>query len=275
MRAEESLGTSKSDRRRRPRCAPGFRPKRGKKLVEGLTRTEIVSRYETKVRYIATRLATNLPTSVDLEDLVSVGFIGLMDAADKFNASRGVKFATYAEFRIRGAILDELRNQDWVPHCARGRAKSIEKAANDIERVTGQRPSDTELSTKLGLTRERLQKMRDHLGALTLVSLDATEYDSTPIATEDREDANPFENAARNDTRDYLENLFQTLPEDERIVLSCYYFRSLNLREISQILGVTESRISQLHTQAILKLRQQLSQDSQCPRSVFLMLLAA
>lgn len=219
-------------------------------------------------------MATQLPSSVDVDDLVSVGFIGLMDAADKFNSAKGVKFATYAEFRIRGAILDELRNQDWVPHCARGRAKQIEKAYSHIERETGERPSEEAVSEKLGVSRSRLQKMKENVGNLVLVSYDAQEAEAAQQPHEKREGADPFAHVIQNDARAYLENLFKQLGEEERIVLSCYYFRGLNLREISQILDLSESRISQIHTQAIFKLKQ-LIQETGSPKSMFTWLLEA
>lgn len=263
------------DRRRRQRStARGFGSRKGEKLVEGLTRSELVRKYEPKVKFIATRLATQLPSSVDVDDLVSVGFIGLMDAADKFKESKGVKFSTYAEFRIRGAILDELRNQDWVPHCARGKAKEIDQTYNRIEREIGRRPTDAEVSAKMGLTRDRFQKMKERLSALTLVSYE--DHEHLQQAADDSNESNPFHSVLRRDAKDFLQGLFATLAEDERIVLSCYYFRGLNLKEISEILAVTESRVSQIHTKAIFRLKERMKDEGSANSdSMFTLLLEA
>lgn len=266
------------ERRSGRRTAPGYHSRRGEKLVEGLTKSELVKKYDQKVRFVAMKLAQGLPNSVDMEDLVSVGFIGLMDAADKFDPTKNVKFSTYAEFRIRGAILDELRAQDWVPHCARGRAKEIENAYHRLERTKGQGPTDTELSRELGVSRERLQKMRSHVSHLQLVSLDAPliESEAAEQSIEDRDGTNPYLEATRNDAKSFLEQLFsETLSEEERIVLSCYYFRGLNLKEISSILSLSESRISQIHTKAIVRLKQKVKERTDCTKSMFMLLLEA
>lgn len=274
-----ALKVSKSpefkERRERNRNAPSFRSRKGEKLVDGLSKGELVKKYETKVRMIASRMAQNLPVSVDVNDLVSVGFIGLMDAADKFNVSKGVKFATYAEFRIRGAILDELRNQDWVPHCARGKAKEIERTYHKLERKEGRAPTEAEVSKEMGVSRERLQKLKERVGGLTLVSYE--EHESMMKEAADKsEESDPFGNVIRKDAKDFLENLFQNnLSDEERIVLSCYYFRGLNLKEISQILNLTESRISQIHTKSIFKLKQKLREDVPNVQSMFALLLEA
>ncbi|MCM2279700.1 MAG: FliA/WhiG family RNA polymerase sigma factor [Oligoflexia bacterium] len=272
-----AMPSSVSERRLRPRSAPGFRSRRGEKLVEGMTKAELIVKYDQKVRFIAARMIASLPVSVELDDLVSVGFIGLMDAADKFCAARGVKFATYAEFRIRGAILDELRNQDWVPHCARGRAKAIDRAYHQVERRKGSRPTDSELSEALGVSRGRLDRMRRSTGALALVSLESSEVHREAVQQieESREGADPYSEVLRKDARAFLERLFEDLPEEERLVLRCYYFRGLNLKEIASILSLSESRISQLHTKAILQLQKRLGESPLASRSVFGMLLEA
>lgn len=251
------------------RALPGFRSRRGEKLVEGLSKAQLVQKYESKVRLIAGRLASNLPASVDVEDLVSVGFIGLMDAADKFNPSHGVKFSTYAEFRIRGAILDELRSQDWVPHCARGKARSIETAYHKLERESGRRPTEAEVGKEMGLSRDRLQKLKNRVGSLTMVSLE----DQEEPVVESSEATNPFISALKRDQQSFIEHLLMSLSDEEKLVLRCYYLRGLNLKEISQIMALTESRISQIHTKAIIRLKERLKADVSCPRTMFTLLL--
>ncbi|MCM2324708.1 MAG: FliA/WhiG family RNA polymerase sigma factor [Oligoflexia bacterium] len=267
----------RAERRRRARTAPGFRSRLRERRVEGLTKAELIVKYERKVRFIAAKLIASLPDSVEIDDLVSVGYIGLMDAADKFNAARGVKFSTYAEFRIRGAILDELRRQDWVPHCARGRAKAVDRAYHEVERTKGRRPTEAEVSEAMGVTPRRLENLRKNTGQLVLLSLESSEILSEAVQQiqEHREGGNPYSEVLRKDARAFLEGLFGVLPEDCRSVLSLYYFRGLNLKEISQILGVSESRISQLHTEAIFRLRQQMDTNAACPRSLFNLLLEA
>jgi RNA polymerase sigma factor for flagellar operon FliA len=263
------------DRRQRQRSAPGFRSRRGDKRVEGLTRAELVRKYEPKVKFIASRLASQLPESVEIDDLVSVGFIGLMDAADKFKESRGVKFSTYAEFRIRGAILDELRNQDWLPHCARSKAKEIDHTYGKLEQETGRRPTESEVSARLGLRRERFQKIKDRVASFTVVHCeDPDELEQRTEAP--GEESNPFNTVLRKNVSDFLSELFKTLADEERVVLSCYYFRGLNLREIAEILSVTESRVSQIHTKAIFNLKQLLREQERAnSESMFHLLLEA
>lgn len=262
------------ERRQSGRTVRGFASRRGEKLVEGLTRAELVKKYEHKVKFIAGRLATNLPSSIDVDDLVSVGFIGLMDAADKFKECRGVKFSTFAEFRIRGAIIDELRNLDWMPHCARGNAKKIEQTYRKLEQENGRRPTESEVSARLGVKRERLQKMRGRFTGLSLVSYEEHEHLHDPVSHS--AESNPFSTVLRKNVTDFLIRLLKNLGEDERIVLSCYYFRGLNLKEISEILQVSESRASQIHTKAILHLKRLLRENKPVEsESMFSLLLDA
>jgi RNA polymerase sigma factor for flagellar operon FliA len=231
------------------------------------------------VKFIASRLAAQLPYSVEIDDLVSVGFIGLMDAADKFKESRGVKFSTYAEFRIRGAILDELRNLDTMPHCARTKAKEIDQTYGKLEQEIGRRPTDSEVSARLGLRRERFQKIKDRLATFSVIHCEdpeqlQTHATSSPGSLE--HEGNPFNMIMRKNVTEFLGSLFKTLEEEERVVLSCYYFRGLNLREISQILAVTESRVSQIHTKAIFRLKQLMREHEQSSsESMFQLLLEA
>ncbi len=258
------------NRRRKPRSAPSFPSRKGEKRVEGLTRSELLLKYGAKVRWIASRLAHGLPQSVDIDDLVSVGFIGLMDAADKFNPSENVKFSTYAEFRIRGSMIDELRKQDWVPRRVRSQIKAIDKVETQVETRTGRKATDEEVTQKLGITRDQYHTMKNEVGSLMLVPYGTVDEVSDLIQAPD--ETNPYIQASTKDSRAYIDQLFkQNLTEEERVVMSCYYFRGLNLREIGAILNLTESRISQLHAQAIRKLKSQMKGPS--VNAMFLMLL--
>jgi RNA polymerase sigma factor for flagellar operon FliA len=260
------------NRRRKLRSAPSFPSRNGEKRVEGLTRSELLLKYGAKVRWIAQRISNGLPQSVDIEDLVSVGFIGLMDAADKFNPSENVKFSTYAEFRIRGSMLDELRKQDWVPRRVRSQIKAIDKVEAQVETETGRKATHEDVTKKLGITRDHYQELKHEIGRLMLVPYGTVDEVSELLQSGD--ETNPYIQASQKDTRQHIENIFrQSLSDEERTVMSCYYFRGLNLREIGAILSLTESRISQLHAQAIRKLKGSIKTTS--ANAMFLILLDA
>lgn len=274
------------ERRRKVRTAPGYPSRRGAKLIEGLNKAELVRKYAPKVRIIALTISGKVHSAASqLDDLISVGFIGLMDAADKFDASRGIKFATYAEFRIRGAILDELRNMDCLPRSLRSLNKKVEQVSNRIQLRTGQSPTDTEVSRILKIRTEDLQELRTRFTPVHWVNYDellasSASGDLSEQGIESRvsqslvAEADPSLLVMRNDTRQYLDNLIQGLSGGERLVLTLYYYRGLNLGEIASILDVTESRISQIHSGAILKLRETVRRNVPDSKSLFLMLLA-
>lgn len=267
------------ERRKRVRVAPGFASRKGEKLADGLSKSQLIEKFHHKVRIAAFQIAKKFSHSIDVEDLVSMGFIGLMDAADKFDPSRGVKFETYAEYRIRGSIFDELRKQDWVPRSARDRARELDKAFNDVEFQKGRRPTDREVSRKLGLSLSKYQEMKRDIGTLAMVNYESletlTEKDDAALSAvmESNQTTDPFSEVSRKDTKALLDRLFGTLTEEEKTVLSCYYYRGLNLREIGQILSLGESRICQIHTRALLKLRNQLQEQVPSAKSLILLLL--
>lgn len=274
------------DRRRRPRKAPGYPSRRGAKLIEGLTKAELVRKYASKVRIIALTISGKMPSAPSqLDDLVSVGFIGLMDAADKFEASRGIKFATYAEFRIRGAILDELRNMDCLPRSLRSLTKKIDQISNEIQLKTGSAPTDAEVSRLLKIRKEDLQELKTRFTPVHWVNYDELVSGSgygessehrieESVGYSMTSEADPSILVMRNDTRHFLDNLIQGLSGDERLVLTLYYYRGLNLGEIATILDVSESRISQIHSGAIFKLREKVQRSVPDSKNLFLMLLA-
>lgn len=260
----------KDDRRSGERTAPGFGSRRGQKLSMGLTKTELIEKYRYKVRVIAIKMARDLPACVDSDDLFSMGFLGLMDAAEKFDPTRGVKFDTYAEFRIRGAILDELRKQDWVPRSARDRMDAVQAATEAVETRTGKRPNSIEVSQEMGMPLTKFHEMMRDLGNQTLVNLE-----DMPEGFE-REDSSlpdPFREVVRKEAKAVVGRMLQELPEQDRMVLNFYYYRGLNLKEIATIIGVTESRISQIHTRAVMTLKNQIRSQVPSVENVFLALI--
>ncbi|MFP4379203.1 MAG: FliA/WhiG family RNA polymerase sigma factor [Candidatus Sumerlaeia bacterium] len=218
------------------------------------------------VRFVASRIAGRLPSHVELDDLINSGVIGLIDAVEKFDPTRKIKFKTYAEFRIKGAILDELRALDWVPRSTRQKATRIEKAFAELEQKLGRMPSDHEVVEHMGVDFDTYHQLIQEARGISLISLDELHSDN-----EDENERNLLEFLADPDDIDPAEalNLDQVyqivaesidmLPEKERLVISLYYHDELTMKEIGEILGITESRVSQIHTKAILRLRGRLS----------------
>ena len=232
--------------------------------VDGRLRDQLITDYAPLIRFVAQRIAARLPSNIDIDDLISAGVIGLMDAIEKYDPTRDNKFKTYAEFRIRGAILDELRSQDWVPRSVRDKAKKIERAFSELEQKLGRTASTKELSESLGITLDEYYEMVSKVKAVTMLSIDElvgpgqNDKKSLLDSLENSKSANPFSQLKNKDVRDVLTKHIGELPEKQQLVLSLYYFEELNLKEIGKILEVTESRVSQLHTQAVEKLKQKL-----------------
>ncbi|RZA13653.1 MAG: FliA/WhiG family RNA polymerase sigma factor [Proteobacteria bacterium] len=240
------------------------RYKQDTKGVDGKLRDQLIMDYAPLIRFVAQRIAARLPSNIDIDDLISAGVIGLMDAIEKYDPSRDNKFKTYAEFRIRGAILDELRSQDWVPRSVRDKAKKIEKTYAELEQKLGRAVSDEELSDALGIGLDEYYDMVSKVKAVTLLSIDElsgpNQQDRKSLleCLENTSSKNPFTQLKSKGIRDLLVKHIDELPEKQKLVLSLYYYEDLNLKEIGRILEVTESRVSQLHTQAVEKLRSKL-----------------
>ncbi|MBF0441248.1 MAG: FliA/WhiG family RNA polymerase sigma factor [Oligoflexales bacterium] len=232
--------------------------------VDGKLRDQLIMDYAPLIRFVAQRIAARLPSNIDIDDLISAGVIGLMDAIEKYDPSRDNKFKTYAEFRIRGAILDELRSQDWVPRSVRDKAKRIEKAYVELEQKFGRTVSDTELSGALGINLDEYYEMIAKVKAVTILSIDelsgSSHHDRKSLieCLENVISKNPFTDLKSKGIRELLVKNIEELPEKQKLVLSLYYYEDLNLKEIGKILEVTESRVSQLHTQAVERLRAKL-----------------
>ncbi len=235
--------------------------------IDAKLKDEIIVEYAPLIKYIAQKIASRLPSNIELDDLISCGVIGLMDAIDKYDHTRDNKFKTYAEFRIRGAILDELRAQDWVPRSIREKTKLVEKTFQKLEGELGRQATDDEMCEELGLTQEEFFDLLDKAKAISLLNID----DSSTFSRvdkklmmglmENKRNTNPFSAVNYRRAQDRIKDGIKALPEKQRLVLSLYYYEDLNLKEIGQVLDVTESRVSQLHTQAVLKLRSKLKND--------------
>lgn len=230
-------------------------------------RERLVLHYAPLVKYVAGRVGTGLPTHVDVGDLVQSGIFGLIDAIEKFEPERGLRFETYAMQRIRGAILDDLRSQDWVPRVVRSRAREAERAMERLGARLHRTPNDTEVADELGIT---LHELRDLYRQLRLTSVAALEdliaagKDSGSLVDTLPDDGavDPVAVLVDRDNRRQLAEAIAQLTERDRIVVSLYYFESLTLAEIGKVLGVTESRVSQLHTRAVLRLRARLTEQA-------------
>ncbi|HVV13718.1 MAG TPA: FliA/WhiG family RNA polymerase sigma factor [Amycolatopsis sp.] len=230
-------------------------------------RERLVLHYAPLVKYVAGRVGTGLPTHVDVGDLVQSGIFGLIDAIEKFDPERGLRFETYAMQRIRGAILDDLRSQDWVPRVVRSRLREAERALERLGARLHRTPTDTELAEELEIG---LGELRDLYGQLRLTSVVALEdlvsagKDSGSLVDTlpDDDAVDPVAVLVDRDNRRQLAEAIAQLTERDRIVVSLYYFESLTLAEIGKVLGVTESRVSQLHTRAVLRLRARLTEQA-------------
>ncbi|MGE4234010.1 MAG: sigma-70 family RNA polymerase sigma factor [Bacteriovoracia bacterium] len=228
------------------------------------TREEIIIEYSPLIRYIAQKIAARLPANIDIDDLISAGVIGLMDAIEKYDSSRDNKFKTYAEFRIRGAILDELRAQDWVPRSVREKAKMLEKAYAKIEQELGRQATDEEVCAYLKISHEEYHELLNEVRSIALLSYEdlhtyakGDKRNDVGIAGSGKMQT-PFSELSVARLKQMISRAIEDLPEKQRLVLSLYYYEDLNLKEIGKVLDVTESRVSQLHTQAILRLRARL-----------------
>ncbi len=214
------------------------------------------------IRHIAHRVATRLPANIEMRDLVNAGVLGLLDAVDKFEPDRGVKFKTYAEVRIRGAILDSLRNLDWAPRSLRKKSKDLERTYAELTQKLGRAATDEEVSEALGEDIEDFHALVDQLHGLTVGSFenmgDNEDSDNYINYYPDDGTNDPYARFETHELTKLLAEAIDTLPEKERLVLSLYYYEEFTMKEIGALLGVNESRVSQLHTKATLRLRAKL-----------------
>lgn len=265
--ARTSIYATESGESAARKTAAAKRSSGGQKAVQNSAndpmRNQVIMDYAPLIKYIAQKIAARLPSNIDLDDLFSAGVIGLMDAIDKYDPSRDNKFKTYAEFRIRGAILDELRNQDWVPRSVRETNKREERARYELEQRLGRPPTDKETAAQLEISLEEFHEKsgRTRVSMLSLEELGGVhsgDKKSLLECLENPNSKNPFTMLKAKGVRDIILKTVEELPEKQKLVLSLYYYEDLNLKEIGRILDVTESRVSQLHTQAVQKMRSKL-----------------
>jgi RNA polymerase sigma factor for flagellar operon FliA len=230
-------------------------------------RDRLILHFSPLVKYVAGRVAVGLPANIDQADLISYGIFGLIDAIDKYDRERGIKFETYAISRIRGAIIDELRAIDWVPRSVRAKARQVEKAYTALENKLKRPPSDAEIAAEMEITLDELSAIYTQLSSVSLIALDELmspdgergDKLSLVETLEDTKTAGPMEAFESVEMKNILTEAINRLPEREKVVITLYYYEGLTLAEIGQVLGVTESRICQMHTKAVLALRGKIS----------------
>ncbi len=225
-------------------------------------RNRLMEHYLPLVKYNAERIYAKLPDEVELDDLMSAGIFGLMDAIDAFDLNRGVKFETYCATRIRGAILDELRSMDWVPRLVRSRSSQVEQARRSLQMELGRKPTDEEICAKLGVDKDEYEKIRRDAGAVGVVSLSRKWYetDSNKDVREidvlkDSKQVNPFKAVQK---RDLKELITKGLSRAERLIVILYYYEEMTMKEIGVTLDLSESRVSQMHSSILARLKAQL-----------------
>lgn len=224
-------------------------------------REQIIIEYAPLVKIVAGRLSMYLGGNVEYEDLVSYGVFGLIDAIDKFDTNKDVKFETYASLRIRGSILDQIRKMDWIPRTVRQRQRKIDEAIKSLEARTGKTPTDEMLAEELGVSGEELLSWQSQLKVTNVLSLNEfVESGNEPVmdAKGNFRFAQPEEVIAETELKQMLKDAMQLLTEKEQKVILLYYYEDLTLKEISRVLEVSESRISQLHTKALQKMKKKM-----------------
>jgi RNA polymerase sigma factor for flagellar operon FliA len=238
-----------------------YRKKRDPKIREAF-----IKQYAPLVKYVAGKVAVGMPHNVEFDDLVGFGVFGLLDAIDKFDPEKNVKFKTYAVTRIRGAIFDELRSIDWVPRSVRQKTREVEEAIGSLEAQLGRTASDQEIAQSMGMDESEFLKTMQRISSTSILSLNdvwfsGDESDKVSIgdSIESPSSLNPDVIVEKEEIRRVIIDAINNLPEKEKKILVLYYYEDLTLKEIGQVLEVTESRVSQLHTKAILRLRSKLT----------------
>jgi RNA polymerase sigma factor for flagellar operon FliA len=244
-----------------------------KKTGDEKAREQLVLAYSPLVKFVAGRMSSGLPAHIEEADLISYGLLGLIGAIERFDPQREIKFETFAVSRIKGSIIDELRSLDWVPRSVRAKAREIESAQTKLEHELGRVPSDKEVADALEVSVNDFQESLLQISNSTVVALDElwTVSDSSGDQVslldtmKDPNAVDPARELGVSELKDRLANAISRLPEREKLVIALYYYENLTLREIGEVLGVTESRVSQLHTKAVLRLKSRLQTEVEVP----------
>jgi RNA polymerase sigma factor FliA len=236
-------------------------------VIDAASQEYLVRQYSPLIKYIAGRMALRLPPHISLDDLISSGTIGLLDAIKKFDPRKNINFKTYAEFRIKGAILDELRALDWIPRSIRKKSSQLEKAFASLQKELGRPAEAEEIAASLNISMEEYYHLLDETKGISLMDIDAVRKNLPHVAEEelgellhDETAWDPFISLHFAELREILMKALECLPDKGKLLISLYYYEELTMKEIGEIMGYTESRISQMHTQAILHLCTKLSE---------------
>ena len=228
-------------------------------------REEVIKRYSPMIKYVANRIAMRLPPHIEVDDLISVGVLGLMDAISKYDSSRGAKFKTYAEFRVRGAILDELRAMDWVPRSIRQKASNVDKVVQTLQAKLSRSPEDEEVAEEMGISLDQFHDTLNETKSIPVFSLEdlgiakeSGEQQSLLDCLAGKADADPQTQIRLIELKEIIAKAIDALPEKERLMVSLYYYEELTMKEIGAVLEITESRVSQIHSKAVYRLRTKL-----------------
>ncbi len=235
--------------------------------IDAAALERLVLQYAPLIKYIASRMALRLPPHISLDDLISSGMLGLLDAIKKFDPQKNISFKTYAEFRIKGAILDELRSLDWIPRSIRKKTSQLEKVFIDLQRELGRPAEPEEIAESLGMNIDEYYQLLDETKGISLLDLETVRKTLPNLSDEefyeilaDESSRDPFISVHFAELRQVLMKALECLPDKAKLLISLYYYEELTMKEIGEIMGYTESRISQMHTQAILHLCAKLSE---------------
>jgi len=231
--------------------------------IERIAKGKVIQEFSPRLKFLATRLASRVPFHIDVSDLIQAGAIGLMDAMEKFDPNKGAQFKTYAEFRIRGAMLDEIREMDWVPRSVRDKVKKLQKTYRDLEKQYGRPAKEEEVASALDMGLNDFWDFLQQVRGASFISVEDLGFNretgrEVKEFLVDSQNKNPLSHLLSGDTRKLLVKGFDQLPEKEKLIISLYYYDGLTMKEIGAVLKITESRVSQLHTQALFRLKGKL-----------------
>jgi len=232
--------------------------------MDNSQREKLLLKYARLVRYVVNRMLISIPPCLEKDDLISAGTIGLLEAIDKYNSQKGINFETYAIYRIRGAILDELRSVNWAPRTVQEKARELERTYRNLEQRLGRMATDEEVAQEMGITVEELYHRLDEARGISPLPLEQFQYSPnggggvTLLDSLSSNSPSPLANTEKVELREIIAQVLSSLPEKERMVMALYYYEGLTLKEIGEVLHLSESRVCQIHTKAIIKLRVRL-----------------